>query len=127
MKKILGTLVILSCIGFGFCFPMIARATMSTHVTQGMASYYSDHHHGRKTASGEIFNMHALTAAHRTYPLGTKLKVTNVKNGKSVQVKVNDRGPYAKGRILDLSKGAAKQIGMIDSGIALVRIERLSK
>ena len=90
---------------------------------QGVASYYGPGFHGRRTANGEKFDMNALTAAHRTLPFGTKLKVTNLRNGQSTIVRVNDRGPYAKGRILDLSGAAAKQIGSIHSGTATIKIE----
>ncbi|MFN8390834.1 MAG: septal ring lytic transglycosylase RlpA family protein [Bdellovibrionota bacterium] len=78
---------------------------------------------GKKTASGETFNKDSLTAAHKSYPFGTKLKVTNPQNGKSVTVRVNDRGPYAKGRSLDLSDRAAKEIGITKSGVSPVQME----
>ena len=90
---------------------------------KGVASYYADKFQGRKTASGKRFRQEALTGAHRTLPLGTKVRVTNLKNGKSVEVEINDRGPFIKGRIMDLSKRAARKIGMIRSGIAQVRVE----
>lgn len=90
------------------------------------ASYYADKFHGRKTASGETFNMNALTCAHKTLPFGTMLRVTNLKNNKSVDVRVNDRGPFVKGRELDLSKAAAQRLDMIKTGTANVRIEILS-
>jgi len=91
-----------------------------------VASKYGDDFHGKKTASGEIFNAEAMTCAHRTYPFGTMLRVTNPKNGKSVDVRVNDRGPFVKGRALDLTEGAARQIGM-DGGLLRVEVERLSE
>jgi len=91
----------------------------------GMASYYADKFEGRKTASGEIYKHSKLTAAHRTLPFGTKLKITNLKNGKSVIVRVNDRGPFVKGRIVDLSKRAAMQIDLIKAGVAKVRVEQV--
>ncbi len=90
-----------------------------------MASYYGARHHGRKTASGEPFNQHALTAAHRTLPFGTRVRVTNLNNKKSVIVRINDRGPYAKGRIIDLSAQAARELNMIRAGVVPVRVERL--
>lgn len=93
---------------------------------EGFASYYHDSFHGRKTASGQRYNKHRLTAAHRTLPLGTKIRVTNAKTGKSIVVKVNDRGPYARGRILDLSKEAASELGMVKRGIAKVELKVLS-
>ena len=88
-----------------------------------MASWYGEQHHGKKTASGERFNMNALTCAHRTLPFGARVKVTRIKNGRSVVVRVTDRGPYSKGRIIDLSRAAAVQLDMVDDGIAKVRLE----
>lgn len=89
----------------------------------GVASYYNDKHEGKKTASGEIYRNTKLTAAHRTLPFGTEVKVTNISNGRSVMVKINDRGPYSKGRLIDLSKAAAREIGLIKKGIGRVKIE----
>jgi len=89
----------------------------------GKASYYADKYHGRKTANGEIFDMNDFTAAHRTLPFNTQLKVTNLKNGKSVIVRINDRGPFVADRIIDLSKAAAEEIDMIKSGVAEVEIQ----
>lgn len=91
----------------------------------GLASWYGNQEQGRLTASGQRFDARKLTAAHRTLPLDTKVKVTNLENGKSVEVKVNDRGPYIPGRVLDLSTEAAKLLGMEKEGLALVRIEVL--
>jgi len=90
---------------------------------EGMASWYGKKFQGRKTASGERFNMYDLTAAHPTLPFGSMVKVTNLGNGKSVVVRINDRGPNTKGRIIDLSYAAAKKIDMIQAGTARVRIE----
>ena len=98
-----------------------------SHSLQGTASYYGGKFHGRKTASGERFNQEALTAAHKTLPLGTKVRVTNLRNGESVDVKINDRGPYHKGRVIDLSKGAARELRMINSGTAKVKVEVIAK
>jgi rare lipoprotein A len=95
----------------------------SAFVNTGVASYYGPGFHGRRTANGETFNMHAMTAAHRTLPFGTKLKVTNLSNGKSTIVRVNDRGPYVGNRVIDLSVAAAKQIGSTSSGTARVNLE----
>lgn len=89
----------------------------------GIASWYGKKYHGRKTANGETFKMNKLTAAHRTLPLGLTAKVTNLDNGRSVRVRINDRGPFVEGRILDLSYGAAKKLGMVEAGLARVRIE----
>ena len=89
----------------------------------GEASFYGAGFHGKKTATGEKFDQNDKTAAHPTLPLGTKATVTNLDNGASVDVKINDRGPYVKGRDLDLSKGAAKELGMTKEGVAPVKIE----
>ncbi len=88
----------------------------------GYASWYGPRFHGERTSSGDIFNMHSLSCAHRTLPFGTILLVTNLENGKSVKVVVNDRGPFVKGRIIDLSYGAARALGMIEKGVVKVRI-----
>lgn len=93
----------------------------------GLASFYAAKFHGRRTASGEIFNTHALTAAHLTLPFGTKVKVTNLRNGKSVIVRINDRGPHVRGRIIDLSVAAAKKIGLNRAGTVRVKLEILGK
>jgi rare lipoprotein A len=92
-------------------------------IGQGEASYYGNELAGNRTASGERFNPNGLTAAHRTLPLGTKLRVTNVANGRSVIVRVNDRGPFVRSRLIDVSLGAAREIQMLRSGKAQVRLE----
>jgi rare lipoprotein A len=94
-------------------------------VEVGVASWYGREFQGRPTASGERFDMHDLTAAHRTLPFGTRVKVTNLQSGKSVVVRINDRGPHKPGRVIDLSYAAAKQLNMIEPGTARVRIEVL--
>ncbi|MEP3051448.1 MAG: septal ring lytic transglycosylase RlpA family protein [Erythrobacter sp.] len=88
----------------------------------GIASYYGRRFHGRLTANGERFNMRALTAAHKTLPFGTRVRVTNPRNGRSVTVRINDRGPFIRGREIDLSRAAAERIGMISSGHARVEL-----
>ena len=107
-----------------FCITMNAQA--ETVFQQGKASYYGKAHHGKKTASGKRFNMHAMTAAHRSLPFGTQLKVTSKDTGKSVIVTINDRGPYAGGRILDLSQEAARQLGVIKQGVGVVTLEKMN-
>jgi len=92
-------------------------------IGQGEASYYGHELAGNRTASGERFNPYGLTAAHRTLPLGTKLKVTNIANGRSVIVRINDRGPFVRSRLIDVSLGAAREINMVRSGKAQVRLE----
>lgn len=91
----------------------------------GKASYYADALQNRQTASGEIYKHELLTAAHKEIPLGSTVKVTNIKNGKSVVVEINDRGPFAKGRIIDLSKSAFRSIGRPSLGLITVKIEVL--
>jgi len=93
----------------------------------GTASWYGGHHVGRHTANGEIHSAQARTAAHRDLPLGTIVRVTNLKNGRASVVKVNDRGPFVEGRILDLSERAARDLAMLDDGLAMVRIEVVSQ
>ena len=93
--------------------------------SDGAASYYADRYHGRPTASGEIFDVDALTAAHRTLPFGTRVRVTNLHNDRSVVVRVNDRGPFVAGRVIDLSPAAARRIDMIHAGVVPVRLEVL--
>jgi len=90
---------------------------------QGKASFYANKFHGRKTASGEKYNMYAYTAAHKSLPFNSLVKVVNTKNNKSCLVRINDRGPYSKGRIIDISKAAAKTIGLFKAGAGHVRIE----
>jgi len=92
---------------------------------EGVASYYADDFHGKMTSNGEIFNMNDLTAAHRTFPFGTKVRVTNLDNNKIVVVRVNDRGPFIEGRLIDLSLGAAKEIDLIQKGTTRVLLEVL--
>lgn len=89
----------------------------------GLASWYGPGFHGRTTASGARFDQNELTAAHRKLPLGSEVKVTNVENGRSIVVEINDRGPYIDGRVIDLSKAAAARLGIIEEGVAQVRIE----
>jgi len=89
---------------------------------EGVACWYGKDFHGKKTANGERYDMYKLTAAHRTLPFGTIVEVTNLSNDKKVNVRINDRGPYTKGRIIDLSYAAAKEIGMVRSGIARVQL-----
>ncbi|MEM9161560.1 MAG: septal ring lytic transglycosylase RlpA family protein [Cyanobacteria bacterium P01_F01_bin.4] len=93
--------------------------------TIGLASWYGPGFHGRQSASGERFNQNAFTAAHRTLPFGTRVRVTNVSNGRQVVVRINDRGPYSGGRVIDLSAGAARQIGLVNAGVGRVQIEVL--
>ena len=93
----------------------------------GVASWYGPGFHGQRTSSGAIYDQHGLTAAHQTLPLGTRVRVTNLDTGKWVDVDVNDRGPFAKGRIIDLSYEAARTIGMLGPGTARVRVDVLER
>lgn len=102
------------------------RTHKKARVTEGRASFYADQFHGHKTANGETFNREKLTAAHPSLPFGTWVRVTNLRNGKDVIVRINDRGPFVKGRIIDLSRGAAKEIGLTQAGTARVKLEALS-
>lgn len=92
-------------------------------ISTGVVSWYGGKFHGRKTASGEKYDKHELTAAHKSLPFGTKVKVTNIRNGKSVVVEINDRGPYAKSRVLDLSQAAFSEIGHTNTGVMQVEYE----
>ena len=103
----------------------VASNTVRRFSQSGVASWYGRQFHGRKTASGETFDMNAMTAAHRSLPLNCYIRVTNKNNGKSVIVKVNDRGPFHGNRVVDLSYGAAKSLGITNSGTASVSIERV--
>lgn len=98
---------------------------VSSFSQSGKASWYGNKFHGRKTASGERYNMHAMTAAHRTLPIPSYAKVTNTRNGKSVIVRINDRGPFHGNRVIDVSKAAAQKLGFINQGTAHVKIEQI--
>ena len=98
-----------------------AHTPRSLNGFTGVASWYGPGFQGRRTASGERFNMHKFTCAHKSLPFGTELEVTHLSNGKSVAVRVNDRGPFVRGRVLDLSYAAAQKIGLVGSGHAPVR------
>lgn len=104
--------------------PQTQTATVSSY-KRGIASWYGPGFHGRRTANGERYNQHGLTAAHRYLPFGTKVRVTNLNNNRSVTVRINDRGPFVRGRIIDLSAGAANVIGLFGSGTAPVSIQIL--
>ncbi|APW71628.1 septal ring lytic transglycosylase RlpA family protein [Sphingopyxis granuli] len=105
--------------------PGEADAGDGTEMGSGVASYYSDELAGNRTASGEPFDPDELTAAHRTLPFGSKVRVTNIANGQSVVVRINDRGPFGRGRVIDVSHAAAKEIGMHRSGTARVNMTLL--
>ncbi|MBV6750057.1 MULTISPECIES: septal ring lytic transglycosylase RlpA family protein [Pseudomonas] len=121
MKRLLAALALLSLLAGCASHDINPRGYDET----GMASYYGAQHQGKRTASGEPFNQHGLTAAHRQLPFGTRVKVTNLANDKSVIVRINDRGPHTRGRLIDLSREAAAQLGMLQGGTARVRIQSL--
>jgi rare lipoprotein A (peptidoglycan hydrolase) len=99
--------------------------TLPDWMQQGRISWYGPGFHGRRTANGEVFDSHDLTMAHRTLPLGTIVRVTSLENGRSVVLRVNDRGPYVRGRVADLSQGAAQRLDFLDDGVVTARIELL--
>ena len=110
--------------------PPLARIPGPSQQTKtretGLGSWYGPKFHGKRTASGEVFNQERFTAAHRSLPWGTRVKVTNLANGKSVDVRINDRGPFGKGRIIDVSRAAAKALDMVGRGVTTVQVEWLS-
>ena len=126
MKRTLHRLIIfLASVAIVGCSsaPPREEAERIGYVETGKASFYADKHQFQKTASGELYNHDLKTAAHRTIPFGTRINVTNVNNGKNVVATVNDRGPFVKGRIVDLSKSAFSSIGSLSSGVISVQIE----
>ncbi len=110
-----------------FLFTALTLSLASAQDLTGLASWYGQPFHGRRTASGEIFNMNELTAAHKTFRFGTRLEVTLLSTGKSVIVRVNDRGPFVENRILDLSQAAAREIGLMSVGIGRIQIRVLGE
>ncbi len=121
MKKLLALLFVTTCLAAFNSNNSFAQQIK----TEGVASYYADKFVGRTTANGDKYKHNKLTAAHQTLPFGTKVKVTNLSNKKTVVVVINDRGPFVKGRIIDLSKSAAKKLDFINAGITKVRIKVL--
>ena len=101
----------------------VESPTPKASALSGQASWYGHPHHGRRTSSGEIYDMNKLTAAHRTLPLGTRVLVTNLDNGRTVEVRINDRGPFRRNRVLDLSYAAARQLGMVGEGVIPVTLK----
>jgi rare lipoprotein A len=115
-------IILISACGISRKGTDFASAENARVIENGVSSWYGPNFHGKLTANGEVYDMDGITAAHRTLPFGTILLVENLDNGKTVQVRINDRGPYAKNRIIDLSRGAAKRIDMIEAGTARVRL-----
>jgi rare lipoprotein A len=121
MRLITPTLILL---GATLSLPVLAAKPGD--VQTGIASYYHDSLHGNRTASGQVYDKSRMSAAHKTLPLGSKVRVTDVKTGKAITVRVNDRGPFVKGRIIDLSRRAARELGMIQRGVTKVKMEIVS-
>lgn len=108
--------------------PFLATSPATAQSVQtGVASFYGVGHHGRRTASGERFNQNAMTAAHRSLAFGTRVRVTNLANGRSTVLRINDRGPFIRGRIIDVSTAAARTLGFERAGTARVRVERYAQ
>jgi rare lipoprotein A len=103
----------------------VGAAQAAGDVQHGLGSWYGGRHHGGPTASGERFDKRAMTAAHRSFKMNTRVRVTNKRNGRSVIVRINDRGPFVRGRIIDVSEAAAEQLGMKKAGVVPVKVERL--
>ena len=120
------TLIVSGCADRQATQPTNAPPTTQDRFSQsGKASYDARMHHGQRTANGETHDQNALVAAHRSLPFGTRVRVTNEQNGKQVVVRINDRGPFRRGRIIDVSRAAATQLDMLRSGVVRVRIETL--
>lgn len=118
-------LTVMSAAFFSSCGarrPVKAVYPRAGETQTGIASWYGNPYHGRRTASGEVFDMEMMTAAHRRWAFGTVVNVRNLGNGKTVRVKINDRGPFVRGRIIDLSRGAAREAGMLNAGLAKVKL-----
>jgi len=117
--------IVVAVLSLGIAYKALEPSPFVGLIEYGLASYYGKEFHGKRTASGEIFNMYRMTAAHRYLPFGSVVMVTRVDTGRSVIVRINDRGPYVEGRIIDLSFGAARRLGMIEEGVVRVRLEVL--
>jgi rare lipoprotein A len=123
----IGFLIVVTAFVLVGCSSPRSRPSTKFGPTTGLASYYAAEYHGRKTASGQIFDMNKMTAAHRTLPFGEKVRVTNLANERSVVVVINDRGPFVRKRIIDVSLAAARKLDMVKAGMAKVRLEVLGK
>ena len=124
-SRLSGVLLAALCLSFGAC-SWVPKGEAGLDVgikDRGIASWYGEQFHGKQAANGELFDMMALTAAHRTLPLGSMVRVVNLTNGKHVRVRINDRGPYVNGRILDLSQAAAVKLGMVQNGLSVIQLE----
>ena len=122
MRGLAGLLVVVGLAILASCATTPRQAPKSEAAEIGLASYYADRFQGRRTASGERYDRHAFTAAHRQLKFGTRVHVTRLDNGQSVTVRINDRGPFVQGRIIDLSRAAAETLGMLQAGVIKVRV-----
>ena len=128
LKCALGLMILLAvgaCARKEVRYEPFERGKMAQYREVGIASWYGEDYHGRETANGEVYDMYAMTAAHRTLPFHTRVRVTNLDNGKKTELRINDRGPFIPGRIIDLSYSGAKAIGMLGTGTAKVNIEAI--
>jgi rare lipoprotein A len=128
MRRMLRYLIFLGLFGLVGCMgagPHFSEVGNAPDQQTGLASYYAHMFHGRPTASGEVYDENKLTAAHRTLPFGTRIRVTNLQNGKAVQLRVTDRGPFVDGRIVDVSWRAANELDFVAAGLVKVRLEVL--
>lgn len=123
---LLAAIALVVAIFLSSCAPYQARRTPQHYRTIGTASWYGPGFHGHRTSNGERYDQHDLTAAHRSLPFGSNIRVTNMDNGKAVVVRINDRGPFVRGRIIDLSKAAAQRIDMLGTGTARVELASLN-
>ncbi|MGH2571439.1 MAG: septal ring lytic transglycosylase RlpA family protein [bacterium] len=126
----LATIVL--CLGLAGCAgsppaPVEVAVPVAPPAERGKASFYHDRFHGRQTANGEHYDREALTAAHRTLPFGTVVQVTNLENGKSIVLRVNDRGPFVRGRVIDVSRRAARELGFLRKGVVDAEVEVLER
>lgn len=117
--------VLCCCLGLLMvsCAGSTKRAAGTKFPEYGLASWYGKEHHGHKTASGELFDMNAMTAAHPTLPFGSRVRVTNLENGRTEKVRINDRGPFVRGRVIDVSYRAADRLGFVRQGLTKVRVD----
>jgi rare lipoprotein A len=122
LVAIMATLALAACAGLSSNVPG-GGAERPTFSEIGIASWYGRGHHGKRTANGERFDMNRMTAAHKSIELGTVVRVTSLETGETVKVRVNDRGPYIRGRVVDLSDKAARRLGIREAGVARVRVE----
>jgi len=124
LPRVLAVTCVVACVSLASCRTVRGDAARGDEFGEGLASYYGAGLQGHSTASGERFDKEQLTAAHRTLPFGSCVRVLVVDSGRSVQVRVNDRGPFVGGRIIDVSEAAARQLGLLSAGVARVRLSR---